>query len=256
MNLKKLLTTALMAAGLCVGGAAMPAFASSVYLVGDSNTANQIAVNQGDNEVFFENVLGGKNVANFSSVSFGGFTTANETNFGSGTVVSAANLVGADFLIFGYSRASVSIAELGAITDFANAGGSLFLIGEGNTAFANVNSAVNSILSAIGSTMSMSTTDNFDRGGLLGPSYELIDSFTASGAETAGVNSWSTAFTGSINVGSGSALISGIGDVGTFGVAVASESLAPIPLPAGLPLLLSGLGGMAWLRRRKKAALA
>ena len=34
---------------------------------------------------------------------------------------------------------------------------------------------------------------------------------------------------------------------------VGDDSVAPIPLPAGLPLLLVGMGGMALLRRRSKA---
>jgi len=32
------------------------------------------------------------------------------------------------------------------------------------------------------------------------------------------------------------------------------QGMAPIPLPASFPLLLAGLGGLAWLRRRKIAA--
>lgn len=254
MNFTKRLATGLMAAVLSLGGAAVPAFASMVYLVGDSNVATSEAIALGDNEIFFENVFGGKNLANFSDRTFGGFTTANETNFGSGTAVNAANLAGADFLVFGYNNTSVSAAELSAITNFANSGGSLFLIGEGNTSFANVNATVNSVLSAVGSTMSMSTTDNFDLGAGSPPTYENIGSFTASGAETTGVNSWATAFAGSINVGSGSALISGVGDVGNFGVAVAGEALAPIPLPAALPLMSAALGllGLLGIRRRRQ----
>lgn len=45
-------------------------------------------------------------------------------------------------------------------------------------------------------------------------------------------------------------------DYTDFGrVAVDGYNLAPVPLPAGMPLLLAGLGGFAWLRRRKAAAL-
>ncbi|WP_411957431.1 glycerophosphodiester phosphodiesterase family protein [Paracoccus homiensis] len=44
-------------------------------------------------------------------------------------------------------------------------------------------------------------------------------------------------------------------DYTDFGrTAVDSHDLAPVPLPAGMPLLLAGLGGFAWLRRRKAAA--
>lgn len=34
-------------------------------------------------------------------------------------------------------------------------------------------------------------------------------------------------------------------------VGVNVAGLAPVPLPAGLPMLLAGLGGLAWLRRRR-----
>jgi hypothetical protein len=33
-----------------------------------------------------------------------------------------------------------------------------------------------------------------------------------------------------------------------------SGELAPIPVPTGLPLLATGLAGLAWLRRRRRAA--
>jgi len=41
------------------------------------------------------------------------------------------------------------------------------------------------------------------------------------------------------------------GDV--LGASISIASVAPIPLPAGLPLLLTGIGGIALLRRRGKA---
>lgn len=42
----------------------------------------------------------------------------------------------------------------------------------------------------------------------------------------------------------------------TYDFVTAVEAVAPVPLPAGAPLLAAGLGGLAWLgrRRRRKAA--
>jgi hypothetical protein len=37
-----------------------------------------------------------------------------------------------------------------------------------------------------------------------------------------------------------------------FDVSVSATSMSPVPLPAGLPLLLAGIGGMALLRRRQR----
>jgi hypothetical protein len=39
-------------------------------------------------------------------------------------------------------------------------------------------------------------------------------------------------------------------------IGITNLSIAPVPLPAGLPLLLSGLGGICQFGRRSKKAVA
>jgi hypothetical protein len=38
-----------------------------------------------------------------------------------------------------------------------------------------------------------------------------------------------------------------------IGYAVTSLSLAPVPVPTGLPLLRGGVAGLAWLRTRRRS---
>ena len=45
-------------------------------------------------------------------------------------------------------------------------------------------------------------------------------------------------------------LNSGAGVTGTFEL-VGAQSISAVPLPAGLPLILAGLGSLAWLRRKQ-----
>ena len=153
-------------------------------------------------------------------------------------------------MIFGYTRTSVSASELTAISNYVSGGGSLFLFGEGNTSFTSLNIAVNAILGAVGSSMSLSTTLNLDLGG---NNIQPLQNLVTTGSQTNGVNSWFTAYASFINLGSGTALISGTGNAGVNGVAIAVETSA-VPVPAAFPLLLAALGGLGLVGRRRKAS--
>lgn len=48
----------------------------------------------------------------------------------------------------------------------------------------------------------------------------------------------------------------GTADDGSFNVTAAGLQVAPVPVPAGLPLLLTGVGALAWAARRKQRKAA
>jgi len=249
-NLARILA---VAAAVVIGTLATPAQAGGrIFLAGDSNIFDSPAYSSADNEVFFQNVFNGESVASYSSKTLSGLgTTASVTAYGTGTAITSAGLAGHSYMLFGLSRSSVTAAELSAISAFHSAGGHLFLFGEGNTAFSSLNIAVNSILSTVGSSMSLSTSgsDNFDISG-----YTTLTSFTGTGPYAAGVSSWSTAYASKISVGSGTAVISGVADAGYFGTAVGLEdSMSAVPEPTSIAMWGFGaLGACVYARRRKR----
>lgn len=239
MKFKKILYATLVGV-LC----SSTANAGSVFLAGDSNIFGTTA----DNEILFQNVFNNSSVANFSSRSLAGLgTTATQTSYGSSSTITSSSLSGNDFMIFGYNDTNgVSESELFAITEFYNDGGSLFLFGEGNSYFSSLNSSINSILTAIGSSMSLSLTANLDNSG-----YTTFNNTAASSPYNTGVNSWQTAYAAQILLGDGTSLVQGVADNG-FGVALAyEEHMSPVPVPAAAWLFGSALIGFAAMRRKK-----
>ncbi len=249
----------LLATGALFFGFSVQVFAAGVFLVGDNN----IFTTLGDNEILYQNVFNSQNVLNDSTLidPLGGLGTTAVVTDGS---ISAANLSGQDYLMTGFNRGSYSATERTDIVDFVNGGGSLFLIGEYNTNFSALNTSINQILLDIGSTMSLSLTQNH-----IGAGPVDLVSVSNSTSFGAGVNAWNTDGAQSlILLGlNGQAVVSGqdprpcntggvpvcdgVGDIGTV---VAFENLNPIPIPAAVWLFGSALIGFLGMSRRRNVS--
>lgn len=96
-----------------------------------------------------------------------------------------------------------------------------------------------------GNTGDEATLSIFDgRGALLG-SLVLNSTSDVSFADLSGFGTlWSILFDNTASTGAGYAF----GNI-TYTVA----DIAPVPVPASAPLLLAGLGGLAWFRRPRRA---
>ncbi|MEM9880185.1 MAG: hypothetical protein AAF862_13000, partial [Pseudomonadota bacterium] len=215
----------------------------------------------GDNDQLFKNVLGGKTVVDYSILNFGIVGVTLASDFAASTPITPAGLAGNDIAVLALGRPQGTLepggflpdAEINAITQFVDGGGSLFLLGERAPGFNSVNVLVNQILTAVGSTMRLLTTaeSNFHDGG--------AETFAVTGATPFAddVNTFRIAGAAGIDLGNGTAVISGLasnqfgtGPQPAFGTAVALETLAPVPVPAALPLFGSALGMFALWRHR------
>lgn len=96
-----------------------------------------------------------------------------------------------------------------------------------------------------------------------GASFTEVLNTTVSSSGTTFLGVDMTAFAGVTAMQFRLAAFGSTNPVGTFDLeavnsdyafSLSGELAAPVPLPAGLPLLLAGLGGLAWLRRRATRA--
>lgn len=98
--------------------------------------------------------------------------------------------------------------------------------------------------SGLGALAAGAYTVFFSGDGAIGGGDIFLD---ANGVRTGTVTPGTTAFNanGLFNFGSNPAQ--------EFGIRVTGDVVAPVPLPAGLPLLLAAIGGLALLRRKRAA---
>lgn len=156
------------------------------------------------------------------------------------TVLGAADFDGVDLFV-SVVPDLYSSAETMLISDFLTSGGTVFLVGENNEFFSTQNSAINALLSDLGSEMSLGTS-SLNAGFQVGGGSVFADPLTA------GVSALTYAYTNTVS--GGDALVAAL-DGRTFIAVEAGEDMPPIPLPAPIALLGAALLGLGALRRRK-----
>ncbi len=192
--------TGLVTASAVCGIAAHPAGGAVIFLSGDTNVTHALVGSVGvdidpGNQQFFVNVLQGGTVVVVLETSHDGSVEVADTDLvtfydeRAGVTatliegpVTAADLAEADLFLVPLPDTAFTGAELSAMSDFLDAGGSIFLSGE-NGSFPTENSYVNDALAALGSNMEIINT-TFDAGFTIATGDQIAeDPFTA-GVET------------------------------------------------------------------------
>lgn len=212
--------------------------AGTVVAIGDTNITS---VNNGDgNAQFFENLLGsGSTVQVLQTASFGDTSLNSFYSSLSGVsssiysgAVTEASLSGVDLLLAPLVD-PFSVAEVDAIQGFLDGGGIFVLLGE-NSYFGPYNSTVNSILSDLGTGMSLTGACNgygtAVPGGQFGTGVGLI--YAPCGSSVMGG-------TAELQYTNGAILAASFNTQSTV-----------VPLPASLPLALGGLALLGLIRRK------
>jgi hypothetical protein len=244
------------AVGLCGIGTAS---AGLLLLSGDSNIGNAIdgsggASVNGDNQTFFENLLGDStsvliqqetsnsaaldsSVAAINSLynSFAGVTSS----IVDGTVTIDGALGGVDLYIGVLPSNDYTGAEVAALSAHLAAGGDVLLTGENSQNYAAENARINALLAALGSPMSLGG-DSIDLG-FHTTGFVEVDPLTL------GMESFTYAYGSSVNGGTPLFRYASNRDA----VIVAYEETSEMPEPTTLLLLLSGSLGLGLIRNRR-----
>jgi len=272
LNLGKL-RASLRGLGLLVLSAALlpspAADAGFLVVSADSNIIVPLDPTKGaptpnDNGVFFNNVLnGGKVVQILSS------TVSNTTNPGVGTggvnldatlsafynsqpgvtssivtgTITTASLAGVGLFVSDLPDAAFTSSEISALKGLLAAGGSVFLLGDGNGFSPKQNAVINADLIALGSGMLLTPTSN----DALQQVATVANGQVLATALTTGVTNFDYAFTSGITGGQRAFLDK---DKATSFVSFEGGSPAAVPEPSSVLMASLGLAGLALARRR------
>lgn len=254
-------STLIAAAAAIMGMAAAPASAA-IIVSGDANIGNGIDNSVGAptnaNGQFFQQILGtGTNVvvlgpsssiSGSGAFSFGASATAINTFYDNlagvtstlvndSGAVTAGLLSGVNLLVAVIPDA-FSAAEISVLANFMNSGGSVFFLGD-NSNFAATNTAINSALSALGSSLSIQND-------IMNPAWTYA--FSAGDTFAAGIPSF--VYNAASRVAGGSAAFrTAAGDV-----FVAVDRPLDTPLPGAVWLFLAGIAGLTVANRKQKHA--
>jgi len=226
-----------------------------LILSGDSNIGNALDGSFGapvntNNQTWFSNILGSGTTVQIQDEYFSGsvFDSTNAVNnyynglggvsssLFSGTITDST-LSGVDLFLSILPNNSYSASETSALQNFLGGGGTLFLLGE-NSSFSTENSNINSLLTALGSSMSLGNV-TLDGG------FNTTSNIDADPLNT-GVSDFTYAATTNV-VSGGTSLIRTLNGT-TF---IAYESTT-VPEPSVLALLGIGLAGIGFARKRTK----